>query len=224
MKVSRNPKVKNKLKADILGRMMKLNAEHLGLLLHTLHELYPADWYPKRIREFIGNFQDTVMYFNSGNDDDLMKARIAKSLEDVPYLSYERVGSAYRTLIGRAHTHIDRTIYHEKNFADNYIENMLLMLLTLHYDHGYGAKRIGAVLRAWPSDRYADPFGWLDEYADAQFADSKDDSYETLDYVESLIKERRRGVKVSLQEEMEARHKLEALRAYQERTMAHEKP
>lgn len=217
MNATKNPKYKNRAKADILGRVMFLNAEHLALLLHTLRKIYPYEWYPAKIRQYIRDFSDTVSTFECGNDSERKQALINKHIKDAPYINYARLSEAYRVLISRAETELDNTIYHEHNNAEMFIENMLLMLMTLHYDYGYGPKRIGKVIDAWATDRLWDPLAWLDKVADAQLLDTAETRYEAYEYVEKLARDRKRGVQVSAKEEAEARRQLEAMRAYQER-------
>ena len=217
MNASKNPKYRNKKKADILSRVMTINVEHMALLMHALYSVNNRIWYPKIIREFICNYQDTVKMFECDNDSERKDALIQKHLRGISYLSYERVWSIYHKLSERAQTEQDRQIYREHDFAKLYVENMLLMLMTLHYDYGYGPKRIGKIIDAWATDRLWDPLAWLDKVADAQLLDTAETRYEAYEYVEKLARDRKRGVQVSAKEEATARRKLEEMRAYQER-------
>ena len=223
MNANKNPKLKNRQKADILGRLMFLNAEHLALLLHTLRKVYPYEWYPAKIRKYINDFSDTVSTFECNNDSERKQALIDGHIKDVPYINYPRVNEAYRTLIMRAESELDKAIYHERINAEMLVENMLLMLMTLHYDYGYGQKRISRIIDAWAADRLREPLTWLDKVADAQLLDTAETRYEAFEYVQRLNRDKKRGVQVSAKEEAEARRKLEAMKKYQEVT-AHEKP
>lgn len=224
MNASRNPKYKNRAKADILGRVMTINAEHMALLMHAVNGINYRVWYPKRIRKFICNYQDTVKMFECDNDNERKDAMIRKYLNGVGYLNYERVWSAYHRLAERAVTERDRQIYREHDFAKLYVENMMLMLITLHYDHGMGCKRMREIISAWESDRTEDPLRWLSSYAGAELLDDEQDRYETLEYIDRIAREKRRGVQVSVKEEMTARRQFEEMKAYQERVTAYEKP
>lgn len=216
----KNPRFKQKAQETYLKYALRINIDHMASLLYVLHELYPKTFTKSNIQKYINDHADTVAALECGGDKLLKEHKIRQLCESCNYISRELADDITAKMKAKAPREKLRF------FLDNgqlYADNILLMLLTLHYDFGFGEKRIMATVEAWTSCPKTDCIEWLDTYADAQIEDSDKVLRHGVKEVERQKRLERAAPKVTVREEFEARRKLEALRAYQERMMAHEK-
>lgn len=216
MKCTKNPRLKNRGKAEALGRAFEINTEHIACLLYALHKLYPMNFYPKACRDYTEDYIATVKQFDCDNDGDVREYMIAQYLKDLPYLNISVAETIFARLKTRKMSRLDTAIYNEPNFAQLYAENILLLLIQLHYSNGFGEKRMRRVVAEWqPIDK---PLEWLAEFTGAELSDDNEDAYKWVENIDRYVKDRDKPV-ATVREQLDARRHLEALRAYQEEMM-----
>lgn len=214
MNCLKNPRYKNRKRAAVLARVMEINTEHIAYLLSTLKELYPKSFYPKACKAFIEDYMDTVREFDCDNDTEQKDYKIKKYLESVPYISMDIARDIFEFIrVQRDMTTLDRRIYNEPCFADSLSENILLLLIQLHYSNGFGADRINAVIAAWRP--IPEPFKWLEQNADITFEGDDMDVWNYLKEIDDNDKIKQKRLSTA-REQFDARRELEALRRYQE--------
>lgn len=213
MNCMKNPRFKNRRRAAFLARVMEINTEHIAYLLSALKELYPKSFYPKACKEFIEDYMGTVHEFDCDNDTELKDHKIKQYLEGVPYISMDLARDVLAWLARRDMDKRDRSIYDEPCFADSFAENILLLLIQLHYSNGFGADRINAVVAAWRP--IPEPFKWLEDNADITFEGDDMDVWNYLKEIDDGEKIKKKRLSTA-REQLDARRQLEALKAYQE--------
>lgn len=215
MNCLKNPRYKNRKRAHVLARVMEINTEHIAFLLSALKKLYPKSFYPKACKEFIEDYMDTVKEFDCDNDTEMKDYKIKKYLENVPYISMDVARDIFEFIRTRRNdmNTLDRRIYAEPNFVDGLTENILLLLIQLHYTNGFGADRIKATIAAWRP--IPEPFKWLEENADITFEGDDMDVWNYLKEIDDNDKIKQKRLSTA-REQLDARRELEALRAYQE--------
>lgn len=213
MKCLKNPRYKNRERAAVLARAMEINTEHIAYLLAALRGLYPRTFYPKACKDFITDYMDTVREFDCDNDAELKDHKIRQYLKGVLYINHDTARSVYEQLKSRPMDRLDASIYGEKHFAESFAENILLMMIQLHYSNGFGARRMCEVIAAWKP--IPDPFGWLAENADVTFGGDDMDVWNYLKSIDESLKDKQKRLSTA-REQLDARRSLEALKAYQE--------
>lgn len=215
MNCLKNPRYKNRKRAAVLARVMEINTEHIAYLLSALKELYPKSFYPKACKEFIEDYMDTVKEFDCDNDTELKDHKIKQYLEGVPYISMDLARDVLSYIISTHQdlTTLERKIYGEPCFADSFAENILLLLIQLHYSNGFGADRINAVVAAWHP--IPEPFKWLENNADITFEGDDMDVWNYLKEIDDGEKIKKKRLSTA-REQLDARRQLAALKRYQE--------
>lgn len=217
----KNPRIKKMLQKQYLQQALLINGEHIASLLYVLHANY-AMFTKKECQKFINDHADTVEMLDCNGDKLLREHKVNGLLEDCKgYVSVDIASEIIEAFITK--TNDKQKLKYYKENKELYTDNILIMLLTLHYDFGFGTKRMNVIIRAWKNltTPPAAIMEWFESYVDAHIADTDAELYKAVD---DLKRQKKRAVpKVTVQEEFEARRKLEALRAYQERMMAHEK-
>lgn len=207
MRCTKNPRLKNRGIADCAERALEMNFEHIGILLRELHSHFTPFSY-KRIREFVADYTETVAEFDE--DPDTTEYMINSYLKDMPYLTWDKARHLIRCFGKRAKTPLDVRIFADEGFVNIFAQNLLLMLIQLHYDHQFGEKRMSRLLDLLENADLSDPVKWL-KSINVEIVENRNSAYELIDKIE------RKGKPISTaREQLDARKQLAALKAYQE--------
>lgn len=209
----RNPKLKKMNQKIYLQRALTVNIKLMASLLYTLHKEFPAYFTRPKMREYIEAHADTVEMLRCGEDKELRQYKVAQMLKECEYIGY----STSEMILKRFR---ERDSANEQYYRDNkslYEDNILLMLLTLHYDFKFGRKRMTQLVLKWGCIEYPDVIEWLADYVDAHLADTDLELYKAVDDLNKMRKKKEPAA--SLREELDAKRHLEALKAYQDDIM-----
>lgn len=219
MKCLKNPRYKHRNEAEYLGRAMEINTEHIIYLLHTCMSLYPNMFYPKVCREFILDYMDTCKEFECDDDIEERNYKIEQYLKDMPYITKDTAGMIYARLRSRPMSAQDKNLYSNPTFAGLFTENILLMLLQLHYSNGLGQSRLQNVVACWAA--IDEPWTWLKNFLKISIDHSNEDVYSFLSELDRAKKKKSKTTS-TLREQLDAKRELEALKAYQDEVNSHD--
>lgn len=214
MNVTKNPRIKYKAGLDDFCRLAELNASHLSRLLYTLHKREPRDFYPEKCKRFVNVYKDSVDYIDGDNDAEIRAHKLRQLVSGAPYIDSELVDNILLCFEISARKE-DKRLYGVKAYRTMLKDNILLELLTLHYDFGYGGRRIREVASAWTksdpeeAQRFMDKLGCLAD--DTQEANERA-ALEIIEY----RKYNRKPPKTAISEQKAAKRQLESYRAYTE--------
>ena len=214
MRCTKNPRLKNRGIAMCAERALEINFEHIGILLRTLHTCFLPFSY-KRAREFVAEYTETVREFDE--DPDVTDYMINSYLEDMPYLTWDKARHLIRCFGKRAKTPLDVRIFADEGFVNIFAQNLLLMLIQLHYDHQFGEKRMNRLFDLLENADLSDPVKWL-KSINVEIVENRNSAYELIAKIE------RKDKPISTaREQLDARRQLEALKAYQSEVSSRDK-
>jgi hypothetical protein len=211
MKCLKNPRYKHRNKAEYLGRAMEINTEHIAFLLRTCRKLWPKTFSKKICAEYIMDYMDTVKEFNEYGEADIKEYEIAKYLKDMPYVTWDTARMIYARLRSRTMNRLDAALYDEPTFIDSFTENILLMMIQLHYSNGIGPTRMLKIVESWTW--FDKPFEWLESELGVSF---EGDSYDVYKFLEEADRAKKKRSLATLREQLDAKRSLEALKKYQD--------
>lgn len=196
-------------------RALEMNIEHMAILLRVMNKLFHPFSF-KRVREFVKDYTETVAEFDE--DPDVTEYKIDKCLEDMPYLTWERGRKLIRIFSKRKpKTVLDGRIYKDKGFENIFAQNIILMLIQLHYDYQMGEKRMTRLLEILEHAELDGAAEWLKK-AGIELVGNTECAYELIAKIE------RKDKPISTaREQLDARSQLEALKAYQNEVSSRDK-
>lgn len=217
MRVTKNPKLKRRAEVDLLKHLATVNGNHLCRLIYVILSDSRYGWHKAKGKQFLDKLIENATYIESEGDQEVRTYRLSKMLEDVPYIDYRRAGSILSCQEGFEKGE-GKSLYIDRYCRKLLIENILLMLLTLHYDFGFHEKRILRVMTDWSKCGKADCMEWCEKRLGVNIKNSPEgDLYDKL---EAITPKKQR---TTLQEQRTAKAGLEALRKYQQE-VRNEKP
>lgn len=161
MNINRNPKYKHRGEIAAFLKLADANAAHLAKLIYTLGKLFPKEFYPKRQRELVDAYEDSVGYVTTP-DEDIRTHKMSGLTKDAPYIDRVLCGRLLAQLELSAEP-VHKVCYTNPDFREALCDNLFLMLHTLHADFGFGQARIEQTAAAWVGCSLSDPNGWLSE-------------------------------------------------------------
>lgn len=211
MRVTKNPRLRHRTEVEIYNKLMDINAVHFCRLIYVLMSDPGANFYPKRARAYIESYCEYVRYMQEDNDKEIRRYRFNELLRDAPYISYSRADNILTCQEGFA-ADADKPLYIGKACRSDLIDNIVLALIVLHYEYGFGEERIARLCTAWASCGYAPAVEWVEKRLGVTIQDNtKQDVY---DWLQATTPEKQKTA--TLQEQKQAKAGLEALRRYQQ--------
>lgn len=190
---------------------MDINAEHLCRLIYLLMNDPKAVFFNSRARQFIEKYIEYVQYVQADNDKEVRRYRFNELLRDCPYISYSRADIILTCQEGFAPIY-EKPLYINKALRDDLIDNIILALLVLHYEFGFGEMRIARYCTLWSQCGYAPAVEWVEKRLGITIlGNTKQDVY---DWLQATTPEKQKAA--TLQEQKQAKAGLEALRKYQQ--------
>lgn len=213
MKCLKNPRRHPKLinAVECYERACNINIVLIANFLEALHELYPKDFGRTGKVRFLDNFMQSVKYLEADNDTEVREYRMGKMLEELPYVTKAIAADILKTVALQAIAK-DRDVLDFPEFRAGLIENIILLLATLHEDFGFGEKRIGCVIERWKLGRISDAEQYMRDHLDY----ISDPVQDRRDMEDKLLDRRSTKIRSTAREQLDARRDLAALRAYQE--------
>lgn len=211
MNISKNPRYKARYEVDLLEQLAIINGKHLCRLLYVILSDSRYGWHKARGKEFLNKLIENAAYIESEGDLEVRTYRLSKMLENVPYIDYRRAGSILNCQEGFEKGR-DKSLYIDRYCRKVLVENILLMLLTLHYDYGFHEKRILRIMTEWSKCGKTDCMEWCEKRLGVNIKNSpKGDLYDKLE----AITPKKQGT--TLQEQRQAKMELEAFRKWTEK-------
>lgn len=205
----RNPRLRNAV--TCYEQACNINIVLIANLLDTLHELYRASFGRTGMERYINAFVANVHWLEADGDSEVREYRMSALLAEMPYVTKEKAKELLYTVALQA-TANDRNVLNAPAYEAGLIENVVLMLSTLYDDFGFRRKRICDVMARWVEGTIADGDGWLRERLDFRSGPEAD----RRDIIDTLLRAKKKAPRTTLQEQMQARRELEALKAYQD--------
>lgn len=211
MNCTRNPLLKKRTAIDVYKMLMELNAKQFARLIYVLRTDF--DFYPKKAREFIDRYIESVDYMQEDSDAEVRRHRFDELIREAPYITYSR---AFNVLDCQAEYagKSEQFAYTNRHLRGELVDNIVLALLTLHYDFGFGETRIARVCTAWAHCGQPDAVERMNELVDGAPAEMT--RQEIADWLDGRTEKKQR---VTIREQIDARKQLEALREYQREVM-----
>lgn len=206
MKCNRNPNFKRRQQIDFTRRVMQLNACHLCRLLYVLRD---EGFYRSRVKQFLDRYCESVRWVDGDKDTEIRRHRFDELLRDAPYITYSRAVNLLDCQAGFAE-HEDEPLYREPSIRSDLIDNIVLALLTLHYDFGFGEKRISRIMTAWAHCAKNDAIKWAEELTGERIGGAPRSE------IGKWIDQTKPKQRITLAEQKTAKAGLEALRKYQQ--------
>lgn len=212
MNCLKNPRRRPKLinAVECYERACNINIVLIANFLEALHELYPKDFGRTGKGRFLDNFVQSVRYLEADNDSEVREYRMAQMLAELPYITKGIAADILKTVALQA-TAKDRVVLESPEFCAGLVENIVLLLATLHEDCGFGEQRIGRVIERWKLGKITNAEQYMREHLDY----SSDPARERRDMEDKLLDRSSRKVRSTAREQIDARRELEALKAYQ---------
>lgn len=208
MRVTKNPRLKLRGEAYVYDKLMQINAKHLCRLIYLLANDPKAGFYKKRGKTFLNKYIEYVEYVNGDNDKEVRRYRFNELMKDAPYITYSRADNILVCQEAFADDS-EKPFYIEKLTRSDLIDNIVLALIVLHYEFGFGEMRIARYCTLWSQCGYAPAVEWVEKWLDEKIAgNTKQDVYEWL-----LLTEPKKQT-ATLQEQKAAKQGLEAFRAW----------
>lgn len=205
----RNPRLLNAV--TCYEQACSINTMMIANLLNALHELYKGSFGRAGMERYLSAFIDNVHWLEADNDSEVREYRMSALLAEMPYVTQEKAKELLRTVALQA-TAKDRQVLNAPAYEAGLTENVVLMLATLYDDFGFRRKRICDVMARWAEGTIADGDGWLRERLDFR----SDPEADRRDIVDVLLRAKKKAPRTTLQEQIQARRDLEALKAYQD--------
>lgn len=208
MNVARNPRYKARAEVDLLEALAIVNGKHLCRLLYVILSDSRYGWHKAKGKEFLNKLVENAEYIESEGDQEVRAYRLESMLKDVSYIDYRRAESVLSCQEGFEKGE-NKFIYIDRSCRKLLVENIILMLLTLHYDFGFHEKRILRIMTEWSKCGKADCMEWVEKRLKVNIKESpRSELYEKLEA--STPKKQR----TTLQEQKQMKAQLEAFRAW----------
>ena len=162
MNISKNPIFRRRTEIEQLRILIDANGEIIARLTYALGVEFPKEFYPKKQKEFIDCYKDSVEYVDSDADSDIRSYKFKTLEKDAPYINKERAGGILTLLELSANPGL-KEAFTNTTYREALIENVYLMLHTLHQDFRLSEKRITRIITAWTSCDLENPLEWLEE-------------------------------------------------------------
>lgn len=188
-----------------------INVLCLSNLLESLRELYPKQFGRTGLRRYLDNFKEWVHYLKADDDSEVREYRMSGMLNDMPYISKRLADTILKALAMQASAK-DRAVLSVPEYHEGLIENIVVMIATLHYDFGFGESRVKRVINKWREGKIGDGDKWLTENVDYV----SDPVAERREMEDEILERKRHKLKVTVREQLDARKGLETLKKYQE--------
>ena len=206
MNCTKNPRLRVKQQVEYAQRAFEINMEHMAIMLYALNQNFPQVFSKPKCTAFFEEYGHTVAQFEDEEERDYM---IEQQLKEMPRLSWQTAENLVRHFAKRAETKLDKAIYANEGFAPLFALNIIMMLIQLHTDHGFGRVRMERLINAMMTVTLPRPLEWLAEI-DVHISPDDDSAYELIKKLE-----RKEKPVATVREQLDARRELEALRAYQ---------
>lgn len=211
MNINKNPKVKRRHEISDFMLIADTNAENLAKLIYTLGREFPKEFYPKRQRDFVDAYGDSVEYIDEPPDKDIRAHKLDELMKDAPYISRTQAESILADLELSAKPE-HRRCYANTVFREALAENIYLMLHTLHADFGFGEERISRVASAWRRCQLCEPLEWLEGLLGKDINEGCE-----LEALKILDKRSYRTQQATLREQLDAQKWMDEFRRIMER-------
>lgn len=206
MRVTKNPLMKHKSRVEAMDKILTVAGIHFARLLYVLKD---EGFGKKKTCEYWDKYVEAVEYVSGDHDPEIKRYRMNKLLQDAPYITYSRAVNVLDCQAGFAPKDLE-WIYGLKDPRGDMIDNIVLSMLVLHYDFGFGEKRIARIMTAWSQCNLSNAIEWAEQYTGNYIESSKKDVY---DWLKAITKKQRTA---TLAEQKNAKAGLEALRKYQQ--------
>lgn len=207
MNISKNPHLKHRTLIRFFDVLMGINAKHLCRLIYLLANDPKAGFYKKRGKAFLDKYIEYIEYIDGDNDKEVRRYRLNELLRDVPYITYSRADNILVCQEAFADDS-EKPFYIEKLTRSDLIDSIILALLVLHYEFGFGEIRIARYCTLWSQCGYAPAVEWAEKWLGEKIAgNTKQDVY---DWLRATTPRKQR---TTLQEQNAARRGLEEFRA-----------
>lgn len=212
MNFTKNPRMKKRVRetADLFEAACDINIVNLANLLNALNRGFPKIFGTAGMKRFVSNFIDSVKAVDCDDDSEIRDHAFAEMMEDTPYINWNLSSELLKELVLKSPAN-KCIVMQAPEFYKALNENVALMLLTLHYDHGFGKDRIQRTIQLWRDSDVGDAVPWL-EKAIGYEHDEEDDRRS----IEDILLTPKKKERITVREQLDARRGLEALRAYQE--------
>lgn len=205
----RNLKLMNAV--ELCDRACNINIVLIANFLETLRKLYPERFGKRALQNFLTRFMGSVKYLEADDDTEVREYRMDKMLNDMPYISKTLAEVILKELSGLCRGK-DLVVLKSPFYKAGLVENIVLMLATLHYDYGYGESRINAVITAWCKGTITEAAAYMQTEVDY----INDPEQDKREIEKKLLDTREKKERVTVREQFDARRELEALKKYQE--------
>lgn len=210
MNVARNPRYKARAEVDLLKALAIVNGKHLCRLLYVILSDSRYGWHKANGKEFLNKLVENAEYIESEGDQEVRAYRLESMLKDVSYIDYRRAESVLSCQEGFEKGE-NKFIYIDRSCRKLLVENIILMLLTLHFDFGFHEKRILRIMTEWSKCGKTDCMEWVEKRLKVNIKESpRSELYEKL---EATTPKKKR---TTLQEQKQAKAGLEAFRRWTE--------
>jgi hypothetical protein len=206
MNCTKNPLYKRKATVDAVNLVLTVAGIHFARLLYVLQD---EGFGKKKLCEYWDKYVESVNYVSGDRDTAIKRYRMNELLKDVPYITYSRAMNVLDCQSGFAPNELE-IVYRDADARSDLIDNIMMSMLTLHYDFGFGERRIARVMTAWAHCNLDDAIAWAEKRTGNTIEASKKDVY---DWLRSTEKKQRTA---TLTEQRTAKAGLEALRRYQQ--------
>lgn len=213
MKCSKNPLYKDKARVEAMDKILTVAGIHFARLLYILKD---EGFGKKKTCEYFDKYVEAIEYVCGDHDPEIREYRMNKLLQDAPYITYSRAVNVLDCQAGFAPKELE-WIYGLKDARGDMIDNIVLAMLVLHYDFGFGEKRIARIMTAWSQCNLNGAVEWAEKRTGYPIEAPKKTVY---DWLKAITKKPRTA---TLTEQKNAKAGLEALRKYQQE-VRHEEP
>lgn len=208
MNITKNPAVKHRRRNESFREFLSENFKLLAVTALALNKSLPDVFYPKRMQDWFEKLTETAEMLNESDRDGtfeydldrLMDAPLGFTFEDCLLITQYHLQKSTGTMAA--------AFSKEKSAVEVLARNVQGALLQTHYDYGIGEKRMRRVIQTLKTDWYIDPAAELKERFDI------DVSY-TLSNSDSDRYFKKKKIRTTISEQIEARRGMDALRAYQ---------
>lgn len=208
MRCTKNPRLKHRAEVDMYDKLMNVNAKHLCRLLYILLNDSRTGFHRNQGKRFLENYIEYVQYVQEDNDKEVRRHRFDDMMAECSYINYSTADNILTCQEGFAESS-EKPLYIGRDCRSDLIDNIVLALLVLHYEHGYAETRIKRYCTAWAHCGYEDAVKWVEQRLDVKIlGNTKQDVY---DWMKETTPKKQR---TTLQEQKIAWQGLEAFRAW----------
>lgn len=188
---------KNKLCYDVILDNFKM----LCIIMLTLHDLFPHDFYPKKMQEWLENYSKSCRLMDGYENDSIYDYKMEQFVNECDINSADCVKIV--------HKHLSK--YNKEN-TNVLAENVKLALVQLAYDYGFGETRLKRVINALLE---TDRSNAAEEIK--KFGIDYEPDFSAFDYRKLVPKKKK--VRTTIAEEQKAKKDLAWLKSYQDSVM-----